>query len=99
MKVITPKNLTPKDATLCAASILGIATETKTSVKEARRLVIASLTLLRPLTKQHWWAYGVTELLTDALRTYARGPLHHGDFWDLVDMAAEKVEEIYKKSD
>jgi hypothetical protein len=99
MKVIALKKPASKEATLCAASFLSIATDTKTSVKEARTLVIASLKLLRPLTKQHWWAYGVTELLTDALRAYARGSSHHGDFWDYVEFAAEKVEEAYKKCD
>jgi hypothetical protein len=99
MKVIALKNPTSKEATLCAASFLSIATDTKTSMKEARSLVIASLKLLRPLTSKHWWAYGVTELLTDALRAYARGSSHHGDFWDYVEFAAEKVEEAYKKCD
>ena len=97
--VITPKNLGQKDATLCAASLLSLTEDPKITGQEARRIVIASLKLIRPLAEKHWWAYGVRELLTDALRAYAHGSSHMGDFWETIAYAAEKTEEAYKKYD
>lgn len=93
------KHIPAKEIALCSFSCLSTASSANTTAAEARRIVIRTLQLLRPIAKQHWWAYGVTVLLSDALRAYSLGPLYMGDFWEAIDMASEKTMVVFMKYD